>query len=678
MYLHTLGKLELEPLGSKLGPQSLLLLSYVSMEGLIAKTDLARLFWSHLAEEVTAKGERKDIKNLGVCLAGLKRELAIDLDAAAKVQFLKSDALELETAFLSRTWQAVLDLNKKGEFLAGLEHKPRLNLGSEIYSWLMNKRERFADYAKEACLNLAEQLVQSEKYDQANELLNANAAPLLKLHDLDLLEPAFLTRLYRLFLSLGHPSVSKLRQAFESYLSTALNDELISKQALQVLLALSLQVNLNLVAVQRALNLSPKQLASCREELIAARLLGANSQVLANDIATYYLEQHPSLHISLLSSLIQHTAAEHALPLFQSIYKASHTFGGMGYWPKALQAYTVTAKKLIQEEHYTEALALLNELRQAEETSQQDPSTQSRFLLAYCLERLEHYKEGLAVLSDVAESSDIRAIKALFLLKAGQFQAAKALAEQVMTEVLSSHSESWARAIAANVLGQISYEEAAFFDAESYFDESAAQWQAAQMPKRVLGAIMNRANVFERLGEKHRAREIYKQVILASDPYPVLKIHAFLNLGYLAEQEENWHEALVFYEGAHNFCLGLGAIVPALLARVHNNYGYSLWQTKQPVLAIKHLNEAIDFALEAGERLTYAKALGNLALIHSDVGKMEASLRLLQEMGAKTEQKSYQHLFVKGLEEKIKAARDDNPDALEFYQRKKDYFEQIH
>lgn len=675
MRLLSLGALTTDPANDHLGSQPLLLLCYVLLEKTRSKAELAQLFWAHLADEVTPKGERKDLKNLGVCLALLKRELGISIDDETLMDSFSCDSLELEQAFQHGAWEQVLELYRRGHFLAELEHKPRLNLSSELYSWLMSRRERIAQQARDACLNLIEQSVKAGNFTSANELMQNYSNSLLKLSDLEEQEPALLARLYHLFLSLGQAGASQVRQAFEGYLNHLLAETLLSQEALHVLLALSLQADLNLVAVQRSLSLSPKQMATCREELIRVKLLGANSQVLAKDITNYYLEQHPGLKTSLLLGLLNHTAEDQVLFLFRSIYQATQTFGGIGYWSKALAVYTSQAQNLIAQDKFEEAFALLSEFKQAEEINQGDPSHHARFLLAYCLERLGRYKEGLEALEGVSETDDIRSIRALFLLKAGQLQEAKELALAVREKVLSSHLQSWARAIAANVLGQIAYEENLLHDAESYFDEAAVQWQAAQMPKRVLGALMNRANVFESLGEKERALETYKQVISASGPFPALKIHSLLNMGYLYEQEEKWREAFEFYQAAHRQCQNMSQITPALAARVHNNYGYSCWQTQQSSLAVEHINEAIRLALEAGERLTYAKALGNLALIFTDVGKMEASWRLFQEMGAQYELEQYRTLFVSALDAKVKASEaTSDTEAFTFYERKRQLF----
>ncbi len=675
MRLLSLGALTTDPPNDRLGSQPLLLLCYVVLEKTPSKAELAQLFWTHLADGVTPKGERKDLKNLGVCLALLKRELGISIDDEKLMDGFSCDALELEQAFQHGEWGRVLELYRCGNFLAELEHKGRLKLSSELYSWLMTRRERIAQQAREACLSLIEQSVQVGNFTSANELMENYGNSLLQLSDLEEQEPALLTRLYHLFLSLGQPGASKVRQTFEGYLNHLLAETLLSKEALHVLLALSLQGELNLVAVQRSLSLSPKQMATCREELIRVKLLGANSQVLAKDISTYYLEKHPGLKTSLLLGLLINTTEDQALFLFRSIYQATQTFGGIGYWSKALAVYTSQAQNLITHDKFEEAVILLSEFKQAEEINQQDSSSHARFLLAYCLERQGRYKEGLEAIEGVSETADILSIRALFLLKAGQLQEAKDLALAVREKVLSSHTQSWAKAIAANVLGQLAYEENLLHDAESYFDEAAVQWQTAQMPIRVLGALMNRANVFESLGEKKRALETYKQVINASKPFPTLKIHSYLNMGYLFEQEGDWNEALKLYQEAHTLCQNMSQATPALVARVHNNYGYSLWQTQQTSLAVEHINEAIFLALEAGERLTYAKALGNLALIFTDVGKMEASWRLFQEMGVKYELQQYQTLFVSALDAKVaESETTDDADAFAFYQRKRQLF----
>ena len=140
MILQSLGTLQIHNISSKkLSTQLLLLLSYVHIEGFQTRNHLAKLFWPHLAQEFTKKGERKDLNNLGVAISMIKKEISINIedesDLAQLVQdskaFIKPEQLENRLELLD---------NYKGQFLQDIENKPRPKIGNDLLEWILSTR----------------------------------------------------------------------------------------------------------------------------------------------------------------------------------------------------------------------------------------------------------------------------------------------------------------------------------------------------------------------------------------------------------------------------------------------------------------------------------------------------------------------------------------------------------
>ena len=389
--LQCFGGLHLEPPPANVSGKHLLLLSYAVLEGASSRQELARLFWSHLAGSYTSKGERKDLANLGVARAVLKRELGLDIEDKAQLAGFACDVRQFETLVDEGDFEKALALYRRGALLEGVEAKPRLSLSAEFEGWLEAKRTQVSSLALDALMHLAHQ---SE--DKQKALSHAEAFFHLS-HDSRDLEVQ--GRLYKVLSQLGSPLALEAQAALTALAEERL--ETISPDSLTLYLAFSLQETSNLAAAQIAADISPSTGAACAHELRDAALIDAQNRVVNGDIARAYLEQHPKQKLHLLGRLRDHTPTEQAHAIYRAIFEINQTFGGMGYWEQARAAYTHKATTLIEAGEFQVAADVLAQLQEAEHYSQQTPNPESRFLQAYALERLRHYQQGLQVLEGV-------------------------------------------------------------------------------------------------------------------------------------------------------------------------------------------------------------------------------------------------------------------------------------
>lgn len=631
----------------KVAGKHLLLLSYARLEGVNSRAELARLFWSHLASSYTPKGVRKDLSNLAVARAVLSRELDVDIEDPAQLASLESDVSRFEDALERGAFADALDLYRQGLFLEGIEDKPRLKLSAELYSWLEERRTQLAQNAQDALAGLAQQ-----PETRQDALYYAEDIFRLSLYSSDL---HLWGHLHRTLSQLGSPQEREAQAVFAELVASRFDD--ISQEALTLYLTLSLQGVSNLAAAQVAADLSPKVGAACLGELRSANLVTAESYVINQEVAHHYFASRPQEKMALLSRLREHTPAEQAYRIYRAIYELSQTFGGVGYWEGARTAYCYKAKLLIDKGDFGAAADALAQFEEAEYHAQRTPGAENRFLQAYALERLRRYKQGLKVLVGVEQTPEITAMNAALFSRTSDFQEAKKLAQQVRAMDASTPRMFWAKAIALNTLGQIAYEENSLLEAEMCFSQATIQWALAGHPQRELGALMNRANILEELKRSDEARGVYEEVLEKCED-DVLRVRTLLNLGFRHEELEEVSQALSFYLQAHAVCetQNLKDRDMGLVAIAYNNLGHIQWKLGHSE-AHANLSYAADLALKAGERLSYAGALSNLALVERDIAKLAVALELLEQLGSHRELMYYSELYKQLLQARIGEAK---------------------
>ncbi len=190
MQLRTFGKLELS-FSSFSRPKPLLLLTYLSLEGVKDRRDLADLFYMDTANPMAS---------LRVALKQIREGApeALEFDDSKVALVFESDASELLNASLQHDYQRVVELYQ-GVFLEGFSVK---DLALELEEWIYATREYLLGQVRVAYLQLAEEAAQQTDFLKASQL----AEQAYSLKSSEALEPEMLKRIYGLLL-LGDSSL---------------------------------------------------------------------------------------------------------------------------------------------------------------------------------------------------------------------------------------------------------------------------------------------------------------------------------------------------------------------------------------------------------------------------------------------------------------------------------------
>ncbi|MEM7734271.1 MAG: hypothetical protein AAF267_00635 [Deinococcota bacterium] len=443
------------------------------------------------------------------------------------------------------------------------------------------------------------------------------------------------------------------------YLDTFINIRLVepylSPEAHTLLLLLSLQVSPNLAAARMAANLSPKQAMLAVDELVEVGLLDTQQQIIAPAIIRLVLVRDSSRHLELLSALRDYTPECDAFTIFQQLYDLSQSFGGLGYWHDASEAYLHEARRLIGTHNWPAALALFETFADAETRNGVTPNSELRFLYAYVLNRVARYKEAEQVLEGVAETPEIKGIKSALCFRAGKHDMSRRLATEVYT---SAHSSDWAKAMAANSLGALEQTSNNLQQAQYYFEQAAIHYSYLDMLDRALGARLNRANVLVDLALYDNACATYQQIIAQSEAFVGIQTRAYLALGHALNLQDRCDDAAEVLGQALKL-EGLAETYPGVYSRLINDQTYVRWRQAQvsQAEAASLFQEAMDYAQQAGDRNAYARATTNQGMVERDLVKFEAGLAMLAPNVADALTDNYVPYYYNVLQENLAAAR---------------------
>lgn len=640
MQLFTFGKVRLSSCDFS-RPKPLLLLSYVTLEGPRERRRLADLFW---LETSSAKDElQKKLGKLSVVLTQFKKEGLTVFPDTPGLDPLPSLVTCDATLFL----QAVdnNDLKKavelyKAPFLHDLG-KPLegLEVSNVVLEWVLEKREYFAEKARAAMLQLAEDAHAAGKIKEATKW----AEKAYGLSEAPEMEPAQLSRIQHLLRSTKSDVTKKVDKAVKASL-----DE-VSIEARDVFLALSLQSSPHLSVIREALKLSIDVLSQAREELLLSGLVDAESRGLAADMAQDWLKAHPAERVPLLMKVVRSTPPEEAFKLYRSIYQETKGFGGIGDLQKARKAYYLKAKELMDAREFSATVETLSELREVENLHEAEPDGSCRFLEAYALERLGRFKEAFALLQTLPEklhNPDITALKSGLLWRLGKSEEARATAESVIQNGLEW---MWARAIATNTLGNLCLSSGDFLEAASHFKKAGVLFHAAGAKDRWVGCLNNYAIALSNIamaaaedGEPQYivetksadASSAYYEALAAleqTEDNLLLKARILFNLGSLSKNQRDYTKAEAYYLQAAPLVEQVEAL--ELAAQLELNLGHVYDFQKQPVQAKASFTKAISTAAKAGEPFLQGVAIANLALLNNDIDGMEIGLDILEQSG---------------------------------------------
>jgi tetratricopeptide (TPR) repeat protein/DNA-binding SARP family transcriptional activator len=639
MQLVTFGKVGLSSCDFS-RPKPLLLLSYVTLEGPQERRRLADLFWIDTA---TQNELPKKLGKLSVVLAQFKKEGVTVFPDTPGVDPLPSlvtcDALEFLSALENNNFKKALTLYQ-APFLHDLG-KPldSLEVSNDVLEWVLEKREYFAEKARAVMLQLAEDAHTAGKIKEATRW----AEKAYSLSEAPEMEPAQLSRIQHLLRSTKSDVTKKVDKAVKASL-----DE-VSIEARDVFLALSLQKSPHLAVIREALKLSIDVLSQAREELLLSGLVDAESHVLATDMANDWLKAHPAERIPLFMKVVRATPANEAFDLYQSIYRETKGFGGIGDLQKARKAYYLEAKLRMDAKEFATTIETLAELREVENLYEGEPDAQCRFLEAYALERLGRFKEAFEVLQTLPEASstpDITSLQSVLLFRLGKSKEARAVAEAV---IQNGPESLWARANAINNLGNLELSSGALLEAASQFKKAATLFRAAGDKDRWVGSLTNYAVVFSQMAGAARedgeprfvvegkcadAIRAYHEALEALDQgedSPQLRAHILFNLGSLWSHQHDWKQAEAYYLQATP--LAEQVAILDLAAHLHLNLGHVYRSQQQLAQTRASFAKAIDTAAKAGEPFIQAMAIAHLADLNNDPDAMEIGLELLEQSG---------------------------------------------
>ncbi|MEM6428711.1 MAG: hypothetical protein AAF708_05670 [Deinococcota bacterium] len=650
MRLVCFGEARLEAAQTRLSPQLILLLSYIRLEAETSRHTLAGLFWPHLAGEYSAKGERKDLNNASVALASLRRASGL---APEDLYQLSCDAQELAAAFQRADYSKVVDLYDVRGFLAELEHSPRLKLSEPLFEWLLECRAQFQSLAFAAYLKLAEAGSGSSTALSGNPSADVHQAIELMPEEVS---PSDLERCHQLVRQLDDSALEQaLQPHLDRFIRVRLVEPYLSPEAQDLLLLLSLQTQPNLAAARMAANLSPKQAMLAVDELVEVGLLDDQQQLTAAATVTLLLARDSSRHLQLLSALRDYTPESEASGIFQQLYDLSQSFGGLGYWHDASQAYLSEARKLVSAKNWPAALTLFKAFVEAETRNGVTPHSELHFLYAYVLNRVARYKEAEQVLVGVHETPEVKGIKSALLFRAGKHSEAQRLATEVYTDVSSS---DWAKAMAANSLGAVDQTSGNLQQAQYYFEQAAIHYSYLDMPDRSLGARLNRANVLVDLALYDDACKILRHVVCQSTAFAGVQARAYLALAHALSLQNRHQDAVEVLARALNRA-NWATSHPGLYSRIINDQTYARWKlaSVNATEAASLFQDAMNYAKRAGDRNAYARAATNQGMVERDLVKFEAGLSMLAPNIAKALAGGYLPYYCDIVKEHLQAAQ---------------------
>lgn len=582
---------------------------------------------------------------------------------------IDSDVSAFRDALKNKQYQEALALYT-GEFLQGLSVKD----APEFERWLTQERIALAKERQNAALHLGNQHESNHQFNEAASLyqlvlgtdaLNDDAmlgfmrAKQATDNRSDALE-AYETFCEKLDSELGIAAAENIQELANTIRKEAglaplsLHRETarladLNENTRNLFLCLALQDKPNLSVARNALNLTLSELSAANEDLIQHALIDNETTLLAQEQAEHWLAEHPTDQQPLLLALARNTKSTQAYSLFKRIFELTQGFGGMGDLRRAREAYLKQAQTHMDALEHDQAATLLTELRHVEETLDADPDPETRFTEAYALERQGQFKDALKLLNQLPQEDhnpNIEALLSVLLWRTGKSDEAKSLAEKALKSGLDW---LWARGTASNTLGYLAFANEHLQDAASHFKKAASLYQAANEKQRWVGSLNNHAIALGRIAEEASEtkqasstnQDLFKsaeQAYLAtldalekSQENPALKSLILLNLGVLFERHGKLEKADNYKLQALPFAKKANALDAQ--ARIHLSLGNSYLVQQRYQEARLEFQEAIEFAVSAGEYFIQGMAAANLAELDKDPDAFEVALELLEQSG---------------------------------------------
>ena len=659
----------------------LLLIAYLALEGTKERHKLAELFWEDMRGQLTTEGRRKDLKNLSVTLAQIRKLVSKEViqDGENKGELktpISCDAKEFLVAFNSKNHQKAWSLYQ-GTFLYDIEHIIKFQAFDTLYLWIMDMRESLAKVAQKTLIELAKQALEQKNFKEVGSFAelayDLPAAPTL--------EPDMLSQINHLLLVGGNRLIAKTSKAINEFLEEAQ----LSEEALKLFLVLSLQEKADFEVARVALKLSSKEATNALEELVATELVDADVVVRAQEIAKNYFDEKPALRLPLLLDLASVTPKEKAFSVYQKVHQFDNTFGGLGFLQKARSAYLVKAWHLANKQEFQEVVKILKDIREAETKLDIEPDLEVRFLEVYALEHIANYGEMLDLLSSARFETVPRllALKATSLMRLGSQDEGKKLAQKALEKAEDNQEGYWAKVLALNCLGNVAYNVGKPEEAISLWTRAGTYWDLLENKHRQVDTLNNIANA------KARAEAPFEEIVATYNEALRLlskcnnvanqKVHLLINLGATYVEWHKPDKAEKYYLEALNLLMSEELLEYALsqVGILYFNLGELYASQRKFVCAENYLRKAMQASLRSGDTITQAYTLVELARLKSSPELMYIALEVFAANNAEPELEIYKPTYESLLKEQLlNSFSQDRFLALRHYTKQLDLFYQ--
>lgn len=173
-------------------------------------------------------------------------------------------------------------------------------------------------------------------------------------------------------------------------------------------------------------------------------------------------------------------------------------------------------------------------------------------------------------------------------------------------------------AAAYNLLGLVELAESRLVDAQHLFLKAVANWKKTAQRVYHARTLLNLGNAYNSGGQHAKAIQAYRDALkqLQGTNLPVERSGINLNLGTVYYDQEQWHDAMLYYQLANTPELEKSGS-KRLLAMIWTSVGDTQIETDQLEIGERHLRDGLRLWEELGDDpVNHANALGALANLH--------------------------------------------------------------
>ena len=306
-----------------------LVLSYLIIEGIVNRQDLANMLWWNLRKTHNKRGEPRTLDNLSQALKKLKEFVGVpqmqDFIVSDRKNgtislnekcIIKCDALEFQDLINNKQFTKALTFYEhRGHFLEGVDKEfqklfpEHFQKDDGIVPWILDKRRHYHDLFLKAKVYLSKNVIYNSGSHQEQ------------------LAPMHLSSLYE---ASGDEKERKdIRALTEQRLLFLAGKSKTAAQAFDMLKLLTIQEKPDPHIAQKVLSLKPQAKDDTLSELYGAGWVDIEKDVklIGKNILLAYLNE-PKHRSEKLNSLFKLTEFAPTFYIYKSIYEHTQNFGG--------------------------------------------------------------------------------------------------------------------------------------------------------------------------------------------------------------------------------------------------------------------------------------------------------------------------------------------------------------